>query len=92
MYAADVPLALAEPAERALALRLARLRETIDVVAADLEPHTLCGYLYDLASDFMRFYEACPVLQAPDEPTRLSRLRLCDLTVHAQARAGIAGD
>ena len=80
VYAADVPLALAEPAERALALRLARLRETIDVVAADLEPHTLCGYLYDLASDFMRFYEACPVLQAPDEPTRLSRLRLCDLT------------
>ena len=80
VYAADVPLALTEPAERALALRLARLRETIDVVAADLEPHTLCGYLYDLASDFMRFYEACPVLQAPDEPTRLSRLRLCDLT------------
>jgi arginyl-tRNA synthetase len=31
------------------------------------------------ASDFMRFYEACPVLQATDEPTRLGRMRLCDL-------------
>ena len=66
--------------ERALALRLARLRETIDTVAADLEPHTLCGYLYDVASDFMRFYEACPVVRAADEASRLSRMRLCDLT------------
>ena len=80
VYAAGVGLALAEPAERALALRLGRLRETIDTVAADLEPHTLCTYLYDLASDFMRFYEACPVLQAPDDATRLGRMRLCDIT------------
>jgi arginyl-tRNA synthetase len=68
------------PTERALALRLARLREAIHAVAADLAPHTLCAYLYNLAGDFMRFYESCPVLAAPDEPTRLSRMRLCDLT------------
>jgi len=69
-----------QPAERALALRLARLRETIDTVSAELAPHALCTYLYELAADFMRFYETCPVLQAPDAQTRLSRLRLCDLT------------
>jgi arginyl-tRNA synthetase len=80
VYAPDVRLTLTEPAELALGLRLARLRETIDAVAADLEPHVLCTYLYELAGDFMRFYETCPVLQAPDEATRLSRLRLCDLT------------
>ena len=79
VYAAGVTLALAHPAERALALRLARLRETIDVVAADLTPHVLCTYLYDLAADFMRFYESCPVLDAPDDASRLSRMRLCDL-------------
>ncbi|RMF77010.1 MAG: arginine--tRNA ligase, partial [Planctomycetota bacterium] len=49
----------------------------------DLLPHTLCTYLYELAADFMRFYEACPVLRAEDEPTRLSRMRLCDLTARA---------
>jgi len=79
IYAPDVVLTLTQPAERALALRLARTREAIDVVASDLTPHTLCTYLYDLASDFMRFYESCPVLAAPDD-ARLSRMRLCDLT------------
>ena len=80
VYAPAVQLTLAEPTERALGLRLTRLHETIDAVATDLLPHTLCAYLYDLATDFMRFYESCPVLQAPDEAARLSRLRLCDLT------------
>jgi arginyl-tRNA synthetase len=79
VYAPGVTLALGHPAERALALRLARLRETIDAVAADLTPHVLCTYLYDLAADFMRFYESCPVLAAADDASRLSRMRLCDL-------------
>lgn len=78
--AADAPLTLVEPAERALALCLVRLREAIDQVAAELTPNVLCGYLYDLAGDFMRFYETCPVLDAPDDATRRSRLRLCDLS------------
>ena len=32
-------------------------------------PHRLCTYLFDLASTFTAFYEACPVL-APSEPLR----------------------
>jgi len=80
IYAPHVRILLGQPSERALALRLARLREEVDKVATDLLPHTLCTYLYELAGDFMRFYENCPVLTAPDEATRLSRLRLCDLT------------
>ena len=83
VYADGVTIALGVPAERALALKLGRLRETIDAVAADLAPHVLCTYLYELASDFMRFYESCPVLKAPDEATRLRRMRLCDLTARA---------
>lgn len=76
-------IALREPAERALALRIARLGETVAVVADDLLPHVLCGYLYDLAADFMRFYEECPVLRAEEAATRASRLRLCGLTARA---------
>jgi len=83
VYAGDVALTLDDPTERALALRLSRLRETIDAVAGELAPHVLCTYLFDLAQEFMRFYEACPVLQAESEALRLSRCRLCDLTSRA---------
>lgn len=82
-------ITLAEPAERALALMILRLPETIDAVAESLLPNILCEYLYDLAGRFMTFYEACPVLQAPDDATRASRLRLCDLTARA-LRLGLA--
>ncbi|MFO0840623.1 MAG: arginine--tRNA ligase [Phycisphaerae bacterium] len=70
---------LSHSTERALALRLLRFHETLDAVAAELLPHILCSYLYELAADFMRFYEACPVLAAESPATRASRLRLCDL-------------
>lgn len=81
VYAA--PLRLEHPSERALALRVLRLAETLDAVALDLTPHVLCTYAYELSGEFMRFYEACPVLQAPDDATRLSRLRLADLAARA---------
>ena len=44
------------------------------------EPHRICQYLYDLASTFSGFYTNCPVLAAPDDATRASRLRLCAIT------------
>lgn len=72
-------IAVREPAERLLALRLAQFQETVDAVAADCLPNVLCSYLYDLAGAFMSFYESCPVLKA-DEPVRASRLALCRLT------------
>ncbi|MCZ6618531.1 MAG: arginine--tRNA ligase [Gammaproteobacteria bacterium] len=66
-----------EPDERTLAVKLLRFQEVLEQVAADAYPHYLCTYLYELASQFMRFYEACPVLSAPGE-TRVSRLLLCE--------------
>ncbi len=77
--AAAGPVALGEPAERALALKLLGLPEAVETVAALLEPHRLCTYLFELATAFTDFYEACPVLQA-GEATRRSRLALCALT------------
>jgi arginyl-tRNA synthetase len=75
----SVPITLADPAERTLAVRLLQFPETIDAVAAECLPNILCAYLYELAGAFMSFYESCPVLQSP-QPLRASRLRLCDLT------------
>ena len=76
-------ISLDHAAERALALSILRLAETVDAVSDTLLPNILCEYLYELAGRFMAFYESCPVLQAPDEAARASRLRLCDLTARA---------
>jgi arginyl-tRNA synthetase len=80
--AAGGPVVLGEPSERALALKLLTLGEAVAAVAETLEPHRLCAYLFELATAFTDFYEACPVLQAA-EPTRASRLALCALTSRA---------
>jgi arginyl-tRNA synthetase len=83
---------LTEPAERALALELANFGDAVDGVVESLEPHRLAGYLYDLANAYTRFYEACPVLQAPDPQTRASRLALCGLTAATLERGlGLLG-
>lgn len=74
---------LDHPAERALALRILQLAEIVDAVGETLLPNILCDYLFDLAGRFMSFYESCPVLQAEDDATYASRLRLCELTHRA---------
>jgi arginyl-tRNA synthetase len=83
LYSPAARLRIEAPAERSLALQLARFPDAIDAVARELSPHILCNALYELAVEFMRFYEACPVLKAPDEATRLSRLKLCDLAARS---------
>jgi arginyl-tRNA synthetase len=86
--AAPTTLAVAHPAERALVLRLLQLPGVVRAVAQSLEPHRLCGYLYDVATAFSGFYEACPVLQA-EAGTREGRLVLCALTART-LRQGLA--
>ena len=70
---------LEEPAEQALALLLSRFGEIVALVAADLQPHKLCTYLFELASAMSVFYEQCPVLKSEGE-VRASRLALCATT------------
>jgi len=70
---------VSEPAELALAKRLLNFGLTLEAVADEYRPNFLCNYLYELAGDFTRFYEACPVLKA-EGLTRASRLALCALT------------
>lgn len=71
-------LALEVDQEKALALKLLQLSECLEVVAREAYPHILCNYLYELASLYMSFYEACPILKdGIDTATRNSRLQLC---------------
>jgi arginyl-tRNA synthetase len=71
---------LAAAAERKLALELLDFGTAVVEAGETLRPHRLCGYLYDLATAFTAFFENCPVLKAPDEATRTSRLALCEQT------------
>jgi arginyl-tRNA synthetase len=77
---------LGQPAERKLALELLDFGNAVVEAGESLRPHHLCGYLYDLATAFTAFFETCPVLKAPDETVRESRLALCELTARVLAR------
>jgi arginyl-tRNA synthetase len=76
---------VAEPQERALALAVLGLDSAVADTLEKYSPHRLCTYLYELATAFTSFYEHCPVLKA-DEPTRTSRLVMCDVTARVMAR------
>jgi arginyl-tRNA synthetase len=85
-------ITLAESAERRLALELLDFGGAVLEAAETLHPHKLCGYLYDLATAYTAFYDACPVLKAPGAATRDSRLALCELTSRVLARGlGLLG-
>jgi len=72
-------LTLTDSAEINLAKRLCEFAEIVPQVLNGFRPSILANYLFELANSFHTFYEACPVLKS-DEPSRSSRLALCDLT------------
>jgi arginyl-tRNA synthetase len=72
-------LRLADPKERALAMKLLRFGEALEDVEADARPNVLTAWLYDLAGCYSTFYDSLSVLKA-EGLERDSRLALCDLT------------
>lgn len=64
--------------EKTLAMHLLQFNDALAITAKEATPHVLCTYLYELATLFMRFYEACPILkQGVDENSKNTRLALC---------------
>lgn len=82
---ATAEIAIAEPAERELAIALLGFEGLLRDLEQTLEVHRLCGYLFSLASAFTSFYERCPVLRT-EGATRESRLALCGLTARVLAQ------
>ncbi|WP_416190294.1 arginine--tRNA ligase [Neisseria sp. CCUG17229] len=76
---AATPLALTEPLEKQLALELLKFEDVLRSTAESSHPHYLAAYLYQVATLFSRFYEACPILKAEGQ-TRNTRLQLAKLT------------
>ena len=74
------PITLEEKAEEELSRQLLLYGDAVALATADRRPHHLCGYLFETASMYHRFYEACPVLKASSPALRNSRLTLAGLT------------
>ncbi len=70
---------ISDDAEKALILKLAQFAEIVPSVIQDFRPNTLANYLYELATSYHKFWEACPVLQS-EGAIRETRLILCELT------------
>ncbi|RFS84507.1 arginine--tRNA ligase [Actinomadura spongiicola] len=75
------PIVVGHPAERALALELLGFGAVLQQAGDTAEPHRLASYVYAVADAYTTFYENCPVLKAPDEETKASRLALCAATL-----------
>lgn len=75
------PVKLAEDTELMLARTLIWFADAIDSVAVNGFPHILCAYLYELARQFTRFYESCPInKEGVSVQVKASRLKLCVAT------------
>ena len=74
------PIILEEPAEEEISRQLLRFGDVVELATSDRRPHHLCGYLFETAGMFHRFFEACPVLQAKSPALHQSRLTLTSLT------------
>ncbi|HVE14040.1 MAG TPA: arginine--tRNA ligase [Elusimicrobiota bacterium] len=71
-------LALKEPSERALLLKIAGFPEVLRVCERELSPHPLANYLMELAGLYHPFYEKCRVLDPAAKELSAARLTLCD--------------
>lgn len=79
--AAAGTIAVRDAAERDLALLLDAFDAALTEAYDNKAPNAVAEHAYRLAQTFSRFYAACPILQAPDEPTRASRLSLARATL-----------
>ena len=74
------PIAIAEPAERELALTLDAFDSALVEAYDRCAPNAVAEHAYRLSQAFSKFYAACPILQS-DGPTRASRLALAATTL-----------
>jgi arginyl-tRNA synthetase len=72
---------IGDETEHRLAHLLLKFEDTLSKAAADATPHTITSYLYDVVTQFMKFYELNPILKGGiDEEVKMSRLQLAKLT------------
>jgi len=58
------------PNERSLVKKLLEYKPLLSEAVSEMAPHKVANYLYELAQEFSRFYESCPVAGSEEESTR----------------------
>ena len=56
--------------EKNLAKKILEYKDTLKEAVAEMAPHKVASYLYELAQEFSRFYEHCPVAGSEREAER----------------------
>jgi arginyl-tRNA synthetase len=73
---ADIELTELEAGERTLVRKITEYPEVLDKAIAELMPHHICGYLYELAQTFNSFYEQNRVIGDDRQELRLVLVKL----------------
>ncbi len=56
--------------EKKLIKKILEYKTVLDDAVAEMAPHKVANYLYELAQEFSRFYENCPVAGSAEEAAR----------------------
>ena len=77
-------------AERNLAKKILEYKEVLGEAVTEMAPHKVAGYLYELAQEFSRFYEHCPVAGSDREAERVTLVKVyLDTMTHGLNILGI---
>ncbi len=76
--------------ERNLIKKLSEYKGTLHESVLEMAPHKLCNFLYELAQEFSRFYENCPVAGSDKEAERVKIVKVyLDTMTHGLNLLGI---
>lgn len=76
--------------EKNLSKKLLEYKGILADAVAEMAPHKVANFLYELAQEFSRFYENCPVAGAPEESERAKLTKVyLDVMTHGLDILGI---
>ena len=79
-----------DSSEKNLMKRLIEYKEVLAEAVREMAPHKLANYLYELAQEFSRFYENCPVIGDENESERIKLVKIyLDTMTHGLNILGI---
>ena len=64
------------PAERNLMKKILEYKSVLAEAISEMAPHKIANFLYELAQEFSRFYESCPVIGCDHEANRIKLVKV----------------
>ena len=70
----------ASESQKTLMLELSKFSEVIETAVAELAPHKICKFIYDLSNAFNHFYHETKILLAENEEDKKGYIALISIT------------